>query len=204
MTEHLSGLSRATEAKLRVIILHGAYGGPDTNWFPWLDRELQAEEMEVARPRLPTPGGQSLDGWFDAFDRAVPDQAPPTTMLVGHSLGAAFALRLVERSAEPFRATLLAAGFVGALGLPDYDPINATFFARPFDWPAIRDRAGHIFCWAGADDPYVPVARSRQVADLLGAPLHIVEGGGHLNAESDLLSFPALRDAILLNTQRRS
>ena len=26
----------ATEDKLRVVILHGAHGGPDTNWFPWL------------------------------------------------------------------------------------------------------------------------------------------------------------------------
>jgi len=204
MIEQSANIIHTGDDRLRVIIFHGAHGGPDTNWFPWPHRELQAEGLEVIRPRLPTPRGQSLDAWFEAFDRSVRHLVPSSTVLVGHSLGAAFALRLIKRSAEPFRATLLAAGFVGALGLPDYDPINATFFASPFDWPAIRDRAGQIFCWAGANDPYVPVSRTWQVADLLGAPLHIVNGGGHLNEESAFLSFPALRNAILLTTQKRS
>jgi len=44
--------------------------------------------------------------------------------MVGHSLGAAFALRLVERAAKLFEGLLLASAFVGALGLPDYDTIK--------------------------------------------------------------------------------
>lgn len=204
MIERSADITYASDDRLRVIIFHGAHGGPDTNWFPWLHRKLQAEGLEVIRSRLPTPHGQSLDAWFEALDRTVRDLAASSTVLVGHSLGAAFALRLIERSAEPFRATLLAAGFVGALGLPDYDSINATFFATPFDWSALRNRAGQIFCWAGADDPYVPVSRTKQIADLLGAPLHIVNGGGHLNAESKFLRFPELQNAILLTARKRS
>jgi uncharacterized protein len=56
------------------------------------------------------------------------------TVFVGHSLGAAFALRLVERSVEPIAGLFLAVAFVGALGLPDCDQINASFFATQFDW----------------------------------------------------------------------
>lgn len=99
---------------------------------------------------------------------------------------------------EPVEGLFLAAGFVGALGLSEYDPINASFFATPFDWPGIRARSGRVCrCWAGDDDPYVPLARSREVADLLGAGLEVVTGGGHLNAEAGLTAFPQLRDAIL-------
>ena len=68
----------------------------------------------------------------------------------------------------------LAAGFVGALGLPDYDPINSSFFSRPFDWPGIRERMGRCHCWAGDDDRYVPLSRSQELAERLDAPLEVV------------------------------
>ncbi len=184
-------------SRSRVIVAHGAHGAPDTNWFPWLHAELSHHGIEVVRPRLPTPQGQSLAAWFEAFDAATASLPPARTVLVGHSLGAAMALRVVERAAAPFGGLFLAAGFVGALGLPDYDPINASFFARPFDWPGIRERMGTCRCWAGDDDPYVPLARSQAMADDLHAPLEVIAGGGHLNDETGFTRFPQLRDAVL-------
>ncbi len=185
-------------APLRVVIVHGAHGGPETNWFPWLHVALESEGIEVVRPRFPTPAGQSLSAWFEAFDIAVKSLNSCPTILVGHSLGAAFALRLIERATEPVAGVFLAAGFVGALGLADYDPINQSFFDSPFDWPAIRERKGRVCgCWAGDNDPYVPLSRSRDVANSLDAPLEIVAGGGHLNGETNFITFPQIRDAIL-------
>lgn len=185
-------------AGLRVITLHGARGGPDRNWFPWLQAALSVGGIEVLRPRLPTPRGQSLDSWLDAYDLAVGSLPSAPTILVGHSLGAAFALRLVERAADPFDGLFLAASFIGPLGLPDYDTINHSFFAEPFDWAGIRERKGVACrCWAGDDDPYVPLARSQEVADHLGSALEIVPGAGHLNSETGFVTFPQLRDAIL-------
>jgi predicted alpha/beta hydrolase family esterase len=189
---------RRDGSNLRVMVLHGAHGGPDTNWFPWLRSELSAQGIEVIVPRFPTPEGQSLQAWFDAYDRATNALPAVPTMIVGHSLGAAFALRLVERADKPFEGLLLASGFVGALDLPDYDPINASFFVAPFDWTGIRERRGRICrCWAGDDDPYVPLPRSQDVADHLHAPLEVIGQGGHLNSETGFNTFPHLRDAIL-------
>lgn len=186
------------QAGLRVIVLHGAHGGPDTNWFPWLHAGLEAKGIEVLRPRFSTPQGQSLEAWFDAYDLAVEPLPPAPTILVGHSLGAAFALRLVERAEAPIAGLFLAAGFVGALGLPDYDTVNHSFFVEPFDWAGIRRRKGRVCrCWAGDDDPYVPLQRSQDVADKLGASLDVVPAGGHLNEETGFDTFPQLRDAVL-------
>ena len=123
---------------------------------------------------------------------------PAPTILVGHSLGAAFALRLAERAAAPFNGLFLAAGFIGALGLPDYDPLNRSFFAAPFDWAGIRARKGRAGrCWAGDDDPYVPLSRSQEMADRLDMPLETVPGGGHLNSETGFNTFPQLRDVVV-------
>ena len=185
-------------APLRVIILHGARGGPDTNWFPWLQTALEAEGIEVLRPRFPTPEGQSLPAWLRIYDSAVEALPPAPTILVGHSLGCAFTLRVIERRKSPLAGVFLAAGFIGALNLADYDTINRSFFATHFDWPAIRARKGPAsHCWAGADDPYFPPSRSQEIATGLDAPLDIIPGGGHLNDESNFKTFPQMRDAIL-------
>ena len=85
-----------------------------------------------------------------------------------------------------------AAGFWGALGLPDYDPINAPFFAL-LDWEAVRVGCGaSVTCYAGDDDPYVPLRFSREIAERLGSPLQIIPGGKHLNAENGMTTFPEL------------
>jgi predicted alpha/beta hydrolase family esterase len=196
-------MGRLEQSGLRVIVLHGAYGGPDTNWFPWLDAELQRAAIEVVRPRFPTPEGQSLESWCQTYDRAVKPLASAPSILVGHSLGAAMALRLVERAVEPFSGLFLAAGFVGALGLPAYDSINASFFEKPFDWNKIRERKGSACgSWAGDDDPYVPLQLSQELADHINVPLEVLSGGGHLSDETDFTSFPQLRDAILAASHR--
>jgi len=190
-----STMNEAESGCLRVVILHGAYGRPDSNWFPWLAERIQASGHEAHLPRLPTPQGQSPKAWLDAHGRQVDDAVPRSrTVLVAHSLGVAFALRLAARAgaADPYRGALLAAGFWGALGLPDYNPINAPFFA-PLDWEAARAGCGAgVACYVGDDDPYVPLRFSREIAERLGAPLRIIPGGKHLNAESGMTTFPEL------------
>lgn len=186
------------QTRLRAVVLHGAHGGPDTNWFPWLHVELERAGIEVMRPRFPTPHGQSLEAWLKVYDRAVARLVPAPTILVGHSLGVTMALRLAERAAEPFTGLFLAAGFIGALGLPDYDTINASFFAKPLDWKRIAEPKGRVQrCWAGDNDPYVPLWRSQELADQLGVSLEVVAGAGHLNGEAGFTAFPQVRDAIL-------
>ena len=181
----------------RVVILHGARGGPDTNWFPWLHAALEADGTEVVRPRFPTPVDQSLDAWLDVYRQTVELLPQAPTILVGHSLGAAFALRLVERARRPLAGLFLAAGFIGPLGLPDYDAINRSFFSDAFDWPRIGALKGRACrCWAGDDDPYVPLSRSQALAHDLGIPLEVVAGGGHLNGETGFVAFPQLLDGV--------
>ena len=196
------------EPGLRVVILHGARGRPDSNWFPWLADHVRAAGHHVLLPRFPTPEGQSCGAWLDGYDRQVDDAIPRSrTVLIGHSLGVAFALRLAARAgtADPYRGAFLAAGFWGALGLPDYDSINDTFFS-PLDWEAACAGCGASICYAGEDDPYVPLRFSRKIADHLKAPLTVIVSGRHLNAEGGMSTFPKLAadlDELLTMPPRR-
>jgi predicted alpha/beta hydrolase family esterase len=129
---------------IRVVVLHGAQGGPNTNWFPWLQKVLELQGMEILRPQFPTPEGQSLVSWLDTYDDVIGRLPTLPTVLVGHSLGAAFALRLIKRSEESVAGLFLAAAFGSVCK-----------------------------CWAGDDDPYVPLARPQEVADKVGPDLEV-------------------------------
>ena len=46
------------------IIIHGTYGNPDENWFPWLKIELEKIGYQVYVPTFPTPENQNLEAWL--------------------------------------------------------------------------------------------------------------------------------------------
>jgi predicted alpha/beta hydrolase family esterase len=175
----------------RVIILHGTGGSPEGNWFPWLAAQVKGKGREAFAPAFPTPQNQSYKSWRAIFDSQV-SPLHANDALVGHSLGSVFALRMLVESALPIGALYLAAPFAAAIGRPDYDDLNRSFWNYDFDWKALRRKATKIFCYAGGDDPYVPLRLSSVVAKNLGGDLRIIPNGGHLNAESGYREFPAL------------
>ncbi len=171
-------------------------GSPEGNWFPWLKRELEFAGHCVLTPLFPTPEGQSLAAWLDVADKALHGIDLADTVLIGHSAGAILALRLAEKTEEPYRAIFIVCPFIRDLGAEPYDSLNASFVRPAFDWARIKKNAGDVFCFAGGDDPYVPLALAREVAGHLCVPLTVVEKGGHLNAESGYREFPLLWEKI--------
>jgi len=175
----------------RLLIIHGTGGSPQGNWFPWLSQSAKRSGYEVLAPRFPTPNGQSLQSWSEILKK---DAGPlrSSDVLVGHSIGGAMVLRMLEQSKNEVSASFIVSGFVRQLGLPDFDSLTKTFLAEPFDWKTIRKRSQRFFVYHGTDDPYVPLRLGQEVAESLGVPLTVIDGGGHLNAESGYLRFDQL------------
>jgi uncharacterized protein len=179
----------------KIVIIHGTKGSPMGNWFPWLSAELTKRGAEVIIPRMPTPEGQSLDSWLAAFAEQV-GAVDRSTTVIGHSVGAVFLLRLLERAIQPIGRCVFVAGFTSAIGIPEYDILNATFVNDNYNWIAIRANAGDILCFSGDDDPYVPMAQGLEVARNLNVIPYIVPKGGHLNTASGFIAFPLLLEKL--------
>lgn len=174
-----------------VVIVHGAYGSPEENWFPWLKEKVIGVGWRALVPKLPTPDGQRLDRWREAFRQQI-GEVGAEMVLVGHSVGASFLLTVVEESPVRVRGMFLASGFVGNLGKAEFDGINDTFVNRAFDWERIRGNAETIRVYNSDNDPYVPLEKGRELAARLGVELRVVHGAGHINAASGYTRFDAL------------
>jgi len=184
----------APSCKRTVVIIHGAYGNPDGNWFPWLAEQVRGMGHTARIPHLPTPGGQNLETWKAAFRQQV-GVLTKDTVLVGHSLGAGFILNLLEETRTPVLGTFLVSGFLGKLGQDTFDSINASFVCRNFEWQHIRRAAGEIHIYNSDNDPYVPLARGKELSKNLGTALTVIKKGGHINAEAGFRHFlPLLED----------
>ncbi len=175
----------------KVAIVHGAYGNPKENWFPWLKTQLENEGHKVIVPQFPTPEGQDPKTWLEILDREV-GKFDENLVMVGHSIGPALILRKLENVEKPIRASFLVSVFVGALGVPEFDPINRPFFDAPFNWAKIRKNCRDFYVYNSDNDPYVPLEQGERVASNLGAKMNVIKGGGHINASGGYTKFERL------------
>jgi len=182
-------------SQVEFLIVHGAHGTPQENWFPWLASELQ-KYGRVRVPQFPTPTGQNLGAWRAIADAALAGYDPENTVLIGHSSGAVFVLRMAEKTARPFKAIFSACPFARDLGLAEFDPLNSTFVHPAFAWEKVARGTKRIVCFAGDNDPYVPLSRSKEVADAIRAELIVIPKGGHLNSSTGFDKFPQLLEKI--------
>ncbi|MCF7847029.1 MAG: alpha/beta hydrolase [Candidatus Gracilibacteria bacterium] len=170
-----------------IFLVHGVEGSPEENWFPWLRKELESQGHTVIVPQFPTPKNQTLAAWREVLSRYEKDISRET-LFVAHSLGVPFVLHALER--YPARAAFLVAGFVRPL---DIELARGTEdFLAPFDWETIRSHCEEFFCFHSDDDPYVPPAKAREVAQKLGTASTLVPGAGHFHLKSGYDSFPRL------------
>ena len=184
--------------KPNFVIIHGVMASPKAHWFPWLKSQLLSHGLECDVPKMPTPENQKLDVWLKTLnDLSIVRQ---NSILIGHSIGAAFILRFLQQSNLRGLQTILLAPFVDKINLEPYDILNASFIQSPddpFDWRKIQLAAHKILCIAGENDPYVPLSLSKFVANKLEVKLEVIQNGQHLNSDAGFIKFPRLLDLCL-------
>lgn len=178
-----------------VLIFHGTGGSPQGNWFPYLKEELQKEGCQVFVPQFPDPReGNSLEDWLGVLKR-YESRINENTILVGHSLGGLFLLRVLERLEKPVSAAFFVATPVGVKPILYFDS-DEKFSGFEFDWEKIRKGAGHFSVYHSDNDPYVSLGNGETLAKQLGVDLTFIPNAGHINAESGYKKFNQILEDI--------
>lgn len=177
------------------IIIHGTWGSPEGNWFPWMKQKLEEQGYEVFVPAFPTPHNQDIDSWMLVFEQ-YRKYVHEDTIFIAHSVGPAFVLSILETLDTPIKSCYFAAGFLELIQIPEFDLVNETITAKQFDWQKIHENCKNFYMVHGSDDPYVPFHNVEILAENLGIEVDIIEGGGHLNEETGYTEFAYLLEKI--------
>jgi predicted alpha/beta hydrolase family esterase len=182
--------------KIKVFIFHGTEGYPEENWFPWMKHELEAKGCEVIVPQFPSPPvvAAKISEWFDVLKPYI-DAMDENTIIIGHSLGGVFTLRILEKLENPIRATFLVGAPIGVRPILNYDR-DAAFSGFDFNWDVIRRNAKNFEVYQSDDDPYVGLDNGKELAKHLGVALNFIPNAGHFNKTAGYTKFEALKEKV--------
>ncbi|MGI8419301.1 MAG: RBBP9/YdeN family alpha/beta hydrolase [Candidatus Levyibacteriota bacterium] len=181
-------------AENKAFIFHGTGGYPEENWFPWLKASLAKQGCPVIIPRFLTPEGQSLATWNQAFD-IYRSQLDENTLLIGHSLGGLYLLRVLESMDKPVRAAIFIGASIGIRPIKFYEG-DEKFSGFQFKWGKIKASAKSFRVFHSDNDPYVSLGNGQELAKHLGVDLTLVPHAGHFNASAGYTQFPQLLEEI--------
>jgi uncharacterized protein len=170
------------------LILHGIYGHPDENWFPWLKEKFETKGMTVNVPHLPTHEPLLPEHWWNALSQ-FKDHINEETILIGHSLGVAFALKIIEK--QPVKAAFFVASAWGKTG-NKFDPVMHAVADQEFDWEKIREHCSTFTIFHSDNDPYLKLERAETLAKHLQTSVTVIPDAGHFNEDTGYTEFDLL------------
>ncbi|MEK7524619.1 MAG: alpha/beta hydrolase [Patescibacteria group bacterium] len=182
--------------KKTIFIFHGTGGHPQENWYPWLKKKLEEKGHAVFVPHFPTPKGQSLEAWLKVLEDYKKD-IDENSIMIGHSLGGLFLLRVLEKLPLPIKAAFFVAAPIGIKPILYFEGDRDFSGNFSLDWENIKRKAQHFEVFHSDNDPYICLENGQQLAKNLGAKLTLVPHAGHFNTEAGYLEFKLLLEKLV-------
>ena len=169
-----------------IIVPGNGDGRPNERWRPYVAYELSKLGIGVINLRFPDPEIARKQYWLPFLADLGADD---NTILIGHSSGAAAALRYAENH------QLLGSVLIGAAytDLNDETEKASGYFVDEWQWQAIRNNQEWVIQFASIDDPHIPIEEMRHIAEHVGARYHEFSDRGHFSEGEE---FPELIEVI--------
>ncbi|XP_044146613.1 serine hydrolase RBBP9 [Bufo gargarizans] len=180
------GSAAAGVSPVKAVIVPGNGGGNVESciWYGWTKKRLdKIPNFKCLLRNMPDPVTARESIWLPFMESEL--QCDSKTIVIGHSSGAAAAMRFSET--HQVFAIILVSAYTSDLG--DENERESGYFSRPWQWEKIKSNCRHIIQFGSTDDPFLPWSEQQAVADNLNAELHKYTDRGHFqNTEfNDLL-----------------
>ena len=175
------------------IILHGSFGSPEGNWFPYLRKKITQKGFRVETPQMPVGVGiQNYQNWEKEFAKLQIDES---TTIFAHSIAPVFVCKFLINNKIKVKRLVFVCGFNNYLGINDeYDNVNKSMYLD--NLADIKKYCNDIICFYSDNDPYVKYEVEKDFADTIADKQIVIKKGGHLNSESGYTEFNELLEYI--------
>ena len=160
-------ISFPVDQQFHFVLIHGYQGKPGKNFFPWLKRALEKQGHTVEVPKLPSPDHPNVEEQINYVRETC--HFNEHTVILGHSLGAAIAMGVLERLKAPV-AQLITAG--GVIEPTSEDREYADTFPASFNFDRIKRNARRIVVLRDENDDTVPATHADRIAQATGGTLY--------------------------------
>ena len=177
---------------MRIILIHGYKGSPQSNFFPWLHDRLKDLGHEVIAPALPNPAEPDPEAWTKTLLEEV-GPLNDETVIFGHSLGGAATLLFLE--AAEARSTPKGVVLSSAPWHIRHERFSG-FFTSELEYDVLPWKAHEFVVVHAQDDDVVPFDHGQKYAKLLKAKLIAPETGGHFDDPEQPVILEAIKAVI--------
>ena len=192
--------------KYNYIIIHGTFGHPGENWFPWLAEEISkldesgnTSKEDILIPHFPSSAYADYDSWKSVImgyiDSGIVNK---DTIFICHSLGPLFISKiLIEEQIKVKGLICVEAAANHLMGNESFDRINQTFFIPSWEYlDQVKQYIDFNYCFYTDNDPHIPYNILKTYVDHAATKAFFIEGAGHFNESSGYTKFPQLLELI--------
>ncbi len=192
--------------KFNYVIIHGTFGHPGENWFPWLAEEIakldksgKTKKEDILIPHFPSSDCSDYDSWKSVLlgyiDSGIINK---NTIFICHSLGPLFVSRvLIEKQIKVKGMISVEAAANHLMGNESFDKINSTFFVPSWDYlDNVKKYLDFNYCFYTDNDPHIPFNILKEYVEHAATKSFFIPNSGHFNEASGYTKFPQLLELI--------
>lgn len=159
----------------RALLIHGYGTNAQSDFHPWLKRELEKLGYIVELPNLPHPDEPSID---EQVGYIMDNYPQPKKLILGHSLGCVVALKMIEEIDYDVDDLVLVSGFIDTNfndGDEDIDELLMVCDWK-FNYNLIKSKVKRIHVLRPEIDTAVTLEQTKDLSKKLGVPIHFFKG----------------------------
>ena len=181
---------------MKAIMVHRWDGTPQSDWYPWLKKELEKKKWKVIIPRMPNTSEPKIKAWVNYLKKTA-DNCDENTFFVGHSIGCQTILRYlaVASSKLKVRGIFLVAPWLTLQNLEDKEAeaIAEPWIKTPIDFGKVKEKTKNIIVILSDDDPYVDYKKHKHLLrQKLNAKIIVERKKGQFTADDGAVKLPVI------------
>lgn len=181
-----------SKKEISFILVHGWEGGPDKDWFPWLNKKLIKDGFDVVNMSMPSSMSPKKGEWIKHLEEHI--DLTGKIFFIAHSLGAMAVLQYLEKINKKIRGAIFVAPYV--INEKKYKTLSS-FYSRKIDWTKVNKNCSKFFTIFSDNDPFVSLEQYVFMKENTDVELTMISDKGHFSDDDDnIKELPELYNII--------